>query len=100
MEVKLSTLMAVNELLDMTVRFVENDKKSLAEAMIREFYQWNIDIRNEMDFDKDDFMKLAIRFRELEGRLSNDIQIEKFRSNVNSLFEAIVDEMSRSKPRK
>jgi hypothetical protein len=100
MEVKLSTLMAVNELLDMTVRLVENDKTSLAETMIREFNQWNIDLRNEMDFDKDNFMKLAIRFRELESKLSNDIQIEKFRSNVNILFDAIVDEMSRRNPRK
>jgi hypothetical protein len=82
----MSTLTVFNELLSIIIRLVENDKVTLAETiMIRDFNHWHIDLRTETNFDKDNFMKLAARFQELEGKLGNGIQIQNFRSNVNSL---------------
>jgi hypothetical protein len=76
---------SIYELLSIIIRLVENDKITLAETIIRDSNHWHIDLRTETNFDKDNFMKLAIRFQGLEGKLSNGIQIQNFRSNVNSL---------------
>ncbi len=82
---RMNTLTVFNELLSIIIRLVENDKVTLAETLIRDFNHWHIDLRKETNFDKDNFMKLVMRFRGLEGKLSNGIQIQNFRSNVNSL---------------
>ncbi len=86
----LNTLMALNDLLSISIRLMENGNIILAETIIREFnnYSWNIDLRNETDFDKDTFIKLTARFRELESNFKH-IRIENFRSNVDSLAAAI-----------
>ncbi len=88
----LNTLMALNDLLRVSIGLMENGNIMLAETIIREFSasNWNIDLRNETDFDKDNFIKLTARFRKLEGNFKN-IQIEDFRSNVNNLAAALGD---------
>lgn len=85
----MSTLTVFNELLNIIIRLVENDKVTLAETMIGDFNRWNIDLRKETNFDKDNFMKLATRFRGLEGKLSNSIQMQNFRLNVDGLVMEI-----------